>query len=263
MSPARIAAIVVATIILLIVVLAVAFPYIILVRIMEYNQMYITVRTPRAKISEIYPHLKTGDMLMFVSASHLPANSGLSQTFFSHAAMLMREGDLIYTSEAQMGTELMPNPDRPDTDYHMKKGAASAPMLTRVKFYTGNTYVMRLSRALDSARERLLKATADRLHSVGHAYPTARQALAAVVLGRRAPARHCFQHVAHILDEVGLTPLNRSTPLADSGFLQVCRDVCGLANCALPDGYCYEPPIELVYDIGTLSFGEGRADPPL
>jgi hypothetical protein len=263
MSPARIAAIVVATIILLIVVLAVAFPYIILVRIMEYNQMYITVRTPRAKISEIYPHLKTGDMLMFVSASHLPANSGLSQTFFSHAAMLMREGDLIYTSEAQMGTELMPNPDRPDTDYHMKKGAASAPMLTRVKFYTGNTYVMRLSRALDPLRERLLKATADQLHSVGYAYPTAQQAFAAVVLGRKAAARHCFQHVAHILDEVGLTPLNRDTPLADSGFLQVCRDVCGLANCALPDGYCYEPPIELVYDIGTLSFGEGRADPPL
>ena len=155
-----------------------------------------------------------------------------------------------------MGTELMPNPDRPGTDYRMKWGADSAPMLTRLKYYTGNAYVMRLSRALDPAREQLLKATAERLHRAGYAYPTSQQAVAAVALGRRAAARHCFQHTAHLIDEVGLTPLDRDAPLADSGFIRVCHDVCGLARRPLPDGYCYEPPIELIYDVGVLSFGE-------
>ncbi len=261
MGLARIATIVTATVVLLIVIVMVAVPYILLVRIMEYNQMYATVRTPRAKISEIYPHIKSGDLLMFVSASHLPVNSGISQTFFSHAAMLLREGDLVYTSEAQMGTEIMPNPNMAGTDYHMNKGAASAPMLTRIKFYTGNTYIMRISRALDPVRERNLKAAADHLHSIGYAYPTTRQLLARIVLGRKPNARHCFQHVAHLLDEVGLTPLIQDTPLAESGVYQVCQDVCGLANCPLPDGYYYEPPIEIIYDVGVLSFSDSRARP--
>jgi hypothetical protein len=254
MGFARLAAVVVAAVVLLVVVIAVAFPYLVLVRIMEHSRTYLAVRAPRAKVSEAYPHLKTGDILLFVSASHLPTNSGLCQTYFSHAAMLTREGDLVYTSEAQMGTELMPNP--PGADYRMKKGAASAPMLTRVKHYPGSVYVMRLSRALDPPRERRLKAAADQLHADGYAYPSASQAFFAAVLGRKVAARHCFQHIAHLLDEVGLTPLDREAPLADSGFLRVCREVCGLASRALPDGYYYEPPVELVYDIGALAFDD-------
>jgi hypothetical protein len=256
MAPARIAALVAAALIALVIIIMVATPYLILARIMEYNMIYLTMRAPRAMVSEIYPLLKTGDLLMFVSSSHLPANSGIVQIYYTHTAMLMREGDLIYTTESQTGTEVMPNPDSPGTDYHMKKGAASAPFLTRVKFYTGTVYVMRLSRPLDPAREQCLKATADRLHSVGYPYPTMQQAFGAALLGRKVPARHCFQHVAHLLDEARLTPLGLDAPLADSGIIQVCRDVCGLPGRALPDGYSYDPPIALMYDIGALGFDE-------
>lgn len=84
--------------------------------------------------------------------------------------------------------------------------------MTRVKFYTGTVYVMRLSRPLDPAREQRLKATADQLHSVGYPYPTMQQAFGAALLGRKVPARHCFQHVAHLLDEARLTPLGLDAP---------------------------------------------------
>lgn len=256
MAPARIAALVAAALIALVIIIMVAIPHLILIRIMEYHMVYRNMRTARAKVSDIYQHLKTGDLLMFMASSHLPVNSGLTQTFFSHTAMIMREGDLVYTTEADPGSEVMPNPDRPGTDYHMKKGASSAPFLTRIKFYTGTVYVMRLSYPLDPVREQRLKATADQLHSVGYPYPTMQQAFGAALLGRKVPARHCFQHVAHLLDEARLTPLGLDAPLADSGIFQVCRDVCGLPGRALPDGYSYGPPIALMYDIGALGFDE-------
>jgi len=252
MGGARVAALLAATLVMLIIVVAVAAPYMILVRIMEYSRVFNTMRTPRAKISEIYGYIKTGDLLLFVSATHLPANSGLCQVFFSHSAVLIREGDLVYTSEAQAGAELMPNPDRPGTDYHMVAGAAEAPLLPRIKFYTGVVYLLQLSRALDQEREQLLVAAAEESHRGRYAYPTTRQALAAALLGYKAEARHCFQHVAHLLDACRLTPLHRTTPLSDAGVLQVCRDVCAISQSILPDGYRYEHPIELVYDIGTL-----------
>lgn len=235
--------------ILLLIVIAVAIPYFAFVRVMEYSYKYHNVRIPRMTISEAYPHLNTGDILMHLS--HLPSSSSLTHhAFFSHAAMLMREGDLVYTTESQSGQGLMPNPNRPGTDYYMTKGAASAPLLTRLKFCTDTVYVMHLSHPLDPAREQRLKATADQLHRDRYAYPTVRQALASAALGLKIPARHCFQHVAHLLDEVGLTPLNLDSGLlAESGIFQVCREVCNLVGRALPDGYYYKPPVELIYDI--------------
>jgi len=252
MNPARIAAVIIAAIILLIIIFLVALPYFLLIRIMEHNLIYSTLRTPQVKISEIYPHLKTGDLLMFVSPTGM--NSALSQTFFSHASMLLREGDLVYTTETSMTCNIMPNPDHPGTEYYMKKGAASAPMLTRVKFYNGMTFVMPLSRALNPECERIVKDTADQIHKTGYAYPTLRQGFASAMFGCKTATRHCFQHVAHLLDTAGLTPLNQDKPLAESGFLQVCQTVSNLANCALPDGYHYERPVRLLYDIDAPSF---------
>ena len=260
MGPARTVAIVGALLAVVVIAIAVAFPYVLITRMMEYNRMFVVMRTPRATVSEAYSHLNTGDILLFVTATNMPFNSGFTQSFYSHTAMLMREGDLVYTSEAQLGTELMPDPNRPGVDHHMKPGAAAAPMLTRVKYYTGSVYVMRLSRALDPGREQRLKAVADQLHAVGYPYPTAQQAFSSTVLRRRVAARHCFQHVAHLLDAAGLTPLDRAAPLADSGFIRVVRDVCELPGRALPDGYRYEPPVQLVYDIGTLSLGPAQTE---
>lgn len=248
-SNRRIATVAVATSILLAIIIMVALPYIALARTVEYIYSHHAVRHPRVPISEAYQTLKTGDILMHLS--HLPSNSNLThQAFFSHVSMLMREGDLIYTSEAQTGTELMPNADRPGTDYYMARGAASAPLLTRLKFASDTVYVMRLSHPLDPTREERLKATADQLHRVQYPYPTACQALTASLLARGdIPARHCFQHVAYLVDTAGLTPLDQEPPLAKRGFFQVCRDISDLPGRALPDGYYYTPPVELIYDI--------------
>jgi hypothetical protein len=265
MGPARAVALLLAVVVAVFILVMVAFPYALLVRIMEYNARFVTFRKKRAALSEAYDRLKTGDILLFVSASHMPTSSGVTQTFFTHAAVLVREGDLVYTSEAQLGTELMPCRAAPGGERRMPEGAGVAPLLTRLKFYTGSFYLMRLARPLPPGAEEALKAEADRLSRAGYPYPSFLQAAVATLTGRPAPARHCFAHVAHLLDRAGLTPLDRDgAPFAEAGFLRVCREVCDLPGRPLQGGNFYEEPVQLLYDLDTVPLGgSGGPDPDI
>lgn len=249
MGNARIAAIIVAAIVMLIIVLIVAFMCMGMCRLTEYSARYNTVRTPRGKLSEHYLTLKTGDIILFVSSTHSPSNSILTQTFYSHVGIILREGDLVYITEAQTGAELMPRPGK--SDFRMRPGADITPLLTRLKYYTGSYYILRLSRPLDPEREELVKNIAERTYQDRYPYPSTKQ-LVLGLFGVKTRSRHCFQHVAHILDKIGLTPLHRSAPLQDSGFLKICDEICEIHKRQLPDGYYYEPPCQLIYDIDAI-----------
>lgn len=246
-APLRAAAVALAALVVLVVVLAVAFAFIGIYRLAEYNAKYSTVRAPRYRLSEVYPRLKTGDLVLFVATTHAPANSMLTQTFHSHAGVLLREGELVYVAEAQPALELMPDPGRPGADIRMRHGADITPLLTRLKYYTGDYYVLRLARPLGPAAEEALKREAEHLRRAGPPYPSAWQILLGV-LGRKTRSRHCFQHVARLLDVAGLAPAGGG-PLEAAGFSGVCAEVCGIAGRPLPGGNAYRPPAQLVYDL--------------
>jgi hypothetical protein len=243
MGAARLLALAFATLVLLALTLTVAVAFLGLHRMAEYYAMFATVRAPRAKIS---------DLFLFVAATCAGTNSMLTQTFFSHGAVALREGELVYLSETRAGGELMPDPGDP-TRRDLKTGrhAAITPLLTKLKYYTGSCYVAPLSRRLDPAREEALKREAERLRAVKYPYPSLSQTVAGL-LGWRTRSRHCFQHAAHLLDTVGLAPLGRG-PLADAGFVGVCGAVCALPGRALPDGYRYGAPVQILYDVGAVS----------
>jgi hypothetical protein len=263
MGALRAAALVVAALVLLVLALTVAAVFVGLYRLTEYNALHRTVRAPRYRLSELYPALKTGDLVLFVAATHSPANSVLTQTFFSHAGVLLRAGELVYIAEAQPGLELMPATPagapngRRGAECRMRRGADLTPMLTRLKFYTGLYYVLRLSRPLDAAREEALRREAERLCRERYPYPSVGQILRGL-LGGESETRHCFQHVAHLLGVARLDPLGRP-PLREAGFCEVCRELCGIAGRPLPDGYYYEPPAQIVYDVGALDPGPPAA----
>jgi hypothetical protein len=253
MGFARVAAVAIACLVLLVVLLIVAGVFVGLHRMSEYSAMYTTVRTPRAKVSEIYSELQTGDVLLFVASTGSPSNSFLTQSFHSHAGILVREGGLVYISETQPGLEIMPDPEDPTgSDIRMGRGANLTPFLTRLKYYTGVYYLMRLSCPLDRQREEILKAEAERLHRTHYPYPSLSQIMLGIV-GRKSKTRHCFQHVAHLLDVARLAPVDCPGALADVGFIDVCQAVCDLPRKTLPDGYRYSPPVQLLYDIGTIA----------
>jgi hypothetical protein len=250
MGPLRVLAVLLAAVVLLVLALTVALVFVCPYRLLEYNTMFGAVRAPRAKISDLYPTLKTGDLVFFVATTHSPSNSVLTQTFFSHAGVVLREGELVYLSEARAALERAPGSRGPRPN-----GANITPLLARLKCYTGDYYALLLSRPLDWRREEALKATAERLRARGYPYPSVAQMLLGLV-GRKTEARHCFQHVAHLLDGAGLAPRGRPAPLAAAGFLEVARAVCALPGLRLAGGYAYSPPVQILYDIGALRFEE-------
>jgi hypothetical protein len=235
-------------------------------RLAEYNQRYSVVRMPRVLLTEVYQTLKTGDLLLFVSATHSLANSVFTQTFFSHAGLVVREGDNVHISEAQPGLELMPiaaaqtgpataqaGPATaqagPAAEVRMNHGADLTPLLTRLKYYTGLCCLLSLSHALDARRETALALQAERLAAKKHPYPKLWQTGLAL-LGYRPRAQHCFQHVAALLDAADLAPLDmRGRALRAAGCVGVCQEICEIAGRELPDSNFYLPPACIAYDV--------------
>jgi len=251
MGPLRVAAVVLATLIALTIVLAFVAAFLGACRMAEFSAKFNTERAPKCNISELYPFLKTGDLLFFTAAIYTPANTVFIHTFYTHAAIVLREGDLVYLAETQPGLGIMPDPDHPGIEYRMDRSAVVTPLLTRLKYYTGSYYILRLSHPLDPAREEALKQEAERLWAVRYPYPSLAQ-IALGALGAATPSRHCFQHVAHLLDVARLTPLGREGLLQDAGFSEVCTALCEVSGRPLPGGYTYGSPVQILYDVGAV-----------
>lgn len=257
----RAIAVVLATVVLLTVIVMVALPYIVLVRIMEYNVEYPTYRAPRVKISDVYPHLRTGDIILFASTGRMPSSIGAVQRIFSHAGLLLRRGDLVYVSESSPGIELMPGSSR---EWRLNKGVDLVPLLVRIKYYTGSCYIMRLSRPLDADREAIVLGLGEKLYRERYPYPSMWETVRDVVFGVRAH-RHCFRHICYLLDRARLAPLDLGgEPLHEKGVIESAREICELSGRALPDGYSYAAPAQIVYDIDSIPVaGSGSdLDPP-
>jgi hypothetical protein len=236
-----------AALVLLAALLILATPLWFVVRIMQYRTAHAVRAYPRVKVSDLYPHLKPGDVLLFKSATALQAC--ITHEPFDHVAVVVRVGGVLCLSEAQPGSAIMPGRSAAgaptSTHQTLPSGAAAAPLLTRLKYYNGSVYVMRLSRPLSPDSEERLCAEAGRLHAAKHAYPTPAQFVAELVTGQPTQARHCFRHAADLLAAAGLMPA------AGRGLFQVWHAICELPRRRLPGGYRYGAPAEVLYDIGA------------
>jgi hypothetical protein len=239
------AAVLVAAVVFLVLALTVLLSFMGLMRMADYYSEFVTVRTPRVGIVDLYPELSTGDLIYFVASTSSGINSMLTQTFFSHVAVVLREGDLVCVSETSTGSELMPTAD--GAEVKLPSGATITPLLTKLKYYTGAAYYSRLAPPLDADAAETLKREAERLAVARHPYPPPVHAVLGV-FGRRTPARHCFQHAAHLLDVAGLSPRD-GAPLSDASFVAAGREVCSLPGRELRGGRSYEPPAQILYDI--------------
>jgi hypothetical protein len=238
-----------AIVIAVVVILVHAFACGVMARSSEFHLLHKGIRPPRLKITEAYPGLKTGDVVLFVAHVATPTNTAFSQTFYSHSGVVLAplgpagwEAGRVYLSEAQPGHGFMPDLARPGVDVRLQDGSVITPLLTRLKFYMGSAFLMRLARPLARRAAEAVLVEARALYAAAHPYPSAVQAVYST-LGGSADARHCMQHTAHLLDVAGLT-----SAMAETGFLKTCREVCSLPGRALRDGNFYLPPVQLVYD---------------
>ena len=232
--------IIVGVIVMLTLILLISFPLIVLLRIMEYNKLYPTYRTKRVNISDLYDTINTGDILLFVSSSHFPANSAFSHTFFTHSAVLWKSNNNILTSESQNGTELL---NINGKEIFMDKGSTYTYLLPRIKYYTGNVYIMKLKKKLDNEKEKKIINTIKDTN--GYPYPSMIDIFKSIIF-KASTTRHCFQHVGYILNKSGVTNLNINN------LIQICKDVCNLNLSSKYEESLYNEPIHILYNIDTI-----------
>lgn len=234
----------VAIIILLLIIAVIAIsPYVLFLEMVKHSKKYSCTHIPREKLSNVYFTLKTGDIILFTSASNLPGSATITKTFFTHIGVILRDGEHVYMSEAQSGLELMPDPNNPDVDIRMSPGVALTPFLTRTKHYNGGVYAMQLARPLDSESAERITTAAESLYIERYPYPSISQIMLGVTGVGWSGARHCFQHTAYLLSLAGLFK-------PDFDAFNVCSEICELSEKPLPreDNY-YLQPVEILYDI--------------
>lgn len=219
----------------------------IMIRIMSYYREYHLVRHERALLSG--RTLKSGDIILFVAHTHGLTNSLFTWDLFSHAGVVVEIEGGLWLSESTVDSL----PDAQGEEEILPQGSQLNRLLRRLKHYPGMAFHMPLEKPLTPSQEETLVARAREWVP----YPSMLQMLGAVF---RIPvhrwARHCMQHVAWLLDELGLAPgelAERGRTLLSTGFFGSSRAVSGLSGKPLGGGANrYGDIVELLYDLDAF-----------
>jgi len=236
-------------VVLLVVVLAVVLAGII--RLTTHWREFSWKRHERALLSRELPAIKSGDVLLFIAHANGMTNSLFMNDIYTHSGMVVMYDGEPYLSEATIAMpQLAPEPADP---VPLPNSTVLVPLLPRLQFYPGGAFLMALQRPLSPQQEAILQ---DRARAP-FPYPRFHHMLWSVF----APApdrkvRHCMQHVAWLLDEMGMAPervaARGKTFLSNSGFFNSSRAVSGLEGGEpLRGGNSYEEIVELLVDSGA------------
>ncbi|MDE2095889.1 MAG: hypothetical protein KGL39_01430 [Patescibacteria group bacterium] len=235
----------------LITVLIIVLTLLVVAMAAGYVRAYSYYHSPRydpsqygtVRITDVYDTLKPGDVLLFISSLHCMTTSVLMKGLFSHAAILVRHGGDLWLSESSLeGSRISPTIDS-------GPGTVLVPPLLKIKHYTGVVYLMRLARPLTAAQEARLGAEAARWRPYPLHTAAIRKMLWSALGGRTwgsDSSRHCFQHVATLLEAIGLYP--DGDRLSKKGYIDVGLAITELAGKPLHAGNVYEEPVRIVYD---------------
>ncbi len=224
-------------------------------RATAYYAKYEVMRFQRVLVSDAYFSMKAGDLVFFVAATHGFTNSMLTGEFFSHGGIIVEYGGALYLSEALGNSAVAKGATG---DIRAAPFSRLSPLLSRLKNYCGAAYWVALDGvgALSAGQKSALWRAAQ----VRHPYPSALQVVAGF-LGFKTESRHCFQHVAWMLDQAGLVP-DATKKLEDEGFLGTARAILALPEVRLQGDARYSRPKLLLYDLDTpqnagAAFGQG------
>jgi hypothetical protein len=269
--------------VLLALIAVILFPWVAGTQLADYCSQEGNYRYDRARISALYPHLRTGDILLFAArASLIPI---ATQSQFTHAAMVVRrpsarcgrECRASHLRDAPGAPAPRARPDCIDCEvliaevsggvgdgklaegFVLPAGVVISPLLARLKYYPGTAFVMRLEgesdqygvprRGLSSrAADAIERALAERL---GRPFDPPASILLSTLLGQ--PAFHCYGLVSQLIDAALRS--EGAPPLSSASVLGVVPAVVGLQGVPLVDAegarYRYRPIVEVLYDIDS------------
>lgn len=221
-----------------------------IMRMMAYYKKYRYVRHEKVRMTDCYAALKSGDIILFIGHTHGFTNSLFTGDLYTHGGMVVEIDSELFISEATVDS--LPNPTTGE-EKGLPERSQVNPLLPRLRHYPGMLFLMSLERPLTPKQEGVLQ---DRIW-VETPYPSMVQILKAIF---RVPihtkARHCMQHLAWLLDEMGLTPtrlVERGDKLLETGFFNSSREVTTLPSKPLGRSgrNKYGPVYELLFDIDS------------
>jgi hypothetical protein len=236
-----------------------------------YYKKYENARILKyVNISDIYDNLKSGDIILY-KGNTLAITGVLSNTYYTHIGMVIKQDngqdngqDIktdLYISETNPSYEYLPKDYKnknnwyglrpyyqtePYNGWKTKYGSDLLPLLIRIKYFPGDCFIMRLNKELDQKRQKILYSAIQEFCP----YPTPSQIIKMaiekkILKSQKTYARHCFQHVAYLLDKMKLT----NNILDSSGIVSICGEIGYIDGKKLNDGYTYDTPIKILYDI--------------
>jgi len=232
-------------VVLLVVVLAVVLAGII--RLTTHWREFSWKRHERALLSRELPALKSGDILLFIAHANGLTNSLFMNDIYTHSGMVVMYDGQPYLSEATIAMpQLGPEPYDPVL---LPNSTVLVPLLPRLQYYPGGVFLMPLKQPLSPRQEEILQERA----RVSFPYPRFHHMLLSTAVSSDQRVRHCMQHVAYLLDEMGMPPervaARGQTFLRSSGFFHSSRAVSGLEGGEpLKGGNSYGEIVELLID---------------
>jgi hypothetical protein len=207
-----------------------------------------TPRHAKVLLSDSMAGLKSGDIILFIGNTHTFINSTFTGDLYEHGSMVYRDGEgELFISESCVQT-------RGENTY---EGSRMSPLVGRLEDYPGSVYLMRLAEPLTKAQEDTLH---ERVLEV-LPYPSLKQMLlAAFSVSTHTQARHCMQHVAWLVDEMGLTPtalVAEGKTLLETGFFNVSLEVTSLPGKSLGGANSYQPIRMLLCDLACAAPAAG------
>jgi len=276
---------IISTLVILIIIVILSFA---IYRVYNYCKKYEYARSLKfALVSEIYNDLKSGDIILYQSNVFALYNILITHSFFAHSGMIVKNditGELYITESNPLYEEVIPNSHFDNIDYELdpkdiyipgipviKSGVTFIPFDVRIKYYSGFCYVMRLNKELNhDQKQELLN---DQLENIE--YPTYLQMFGEIIEKMKIKMKmkkeqlqeekeekeqlqeekeqiqeekgkkmHCFQYVGYLLDKIGIT-----NSLYLYNTITIGNAISQLYNKELNNGYLYESPIKLIYDI--------------
>jgi hypothetical protein len=215
------------------------------------------------KMSDIYDELKSGDIILYKCNTLSLSSVFLTHVYFSHIGIVIKNNiyvletkNNLFISETNPSYEYLPREYKEKKMYGLEPlsnkregwktnyGSDILPLLVRIKYYPGDSFLMKLNKPLDAEREELLIKYAHEQCP----YPTFLQGLSIIIeqnFGQQITnARHCFQHVGYLLDKMNIT-----NNISDNGIYSICKKIANIYKEKLNDGYQYNTPIKILYDV--------------
>lgn len=195
-------------------------------------------------MSSQFETLKTGDIILFIASAQWIMNSSFLGNIYTHIGMVVKKGDKLYCAETgSSGARYKPNKTNGEP-VQAQKGSCLIPLMTRLKYYNGQTCFMQLKHALSpESEQKILEAAQEKTY-----YPTVWQIIKGYFGMKTKGTAHCAQYIGRLLDAGGLVPINEEN-FEDSSFIEIYHRIVDLPKKVLRNHNTYLDPYLALYDI--------------